>query len=180
MSQSFSNIKTFYYKHQGMIFPFSFIAVYSVFHLMYFYVPDETLKQIYYDYLVTISADLINFFAPEERVFARNNSLLSARANLEVVRGCDGAGVMFLMTAAILVFSASLKRKLIGLLAGLALVYVLNQIRIISLYFIVVYQRDWFLPVHTYVAPSFIILFCSLFFMWWAFQAPLPQQHATE
>lgn len=169
-SSTKNKLMEFYNKYQSLIFPVSFIAVYSVFHLMYFYVPDATLKQIYYDYLVTISADIINFFAPSERVFARNNSLLSARANLEVVRGCDGAGVMFLMTAAILVFSASIKRKIVGLVCGLILVYVLNQIRIISLYFIVVYRRDWFLPVHTYVAPSFIILFCSLFFMWWAFQ----------
>ncbi len=108
-----------------------------------------------YHGVVKVCADLINIIAPLEQVLAQQNHLISAHAKLEIVRGCDGAGVLFLVISAILVFPASLRRKLLGLLFGVSLIYGINLLRIGALYFVVAYQPDYFSLIHTYLAPTF-------------------------
>ncbi len=152
-------------------------AVYILFHSLYFAIPDKILAQIYHDVVVTFCASVINFFVSTEGVTVHQNALISSRAHLEVVRGCDGVGVMMLIIAAILVFSTSLKHKITGLVSAVGLVYVLNLIRIVGLYFVVAYQSDWFLPLHSFIAPTLIILLCSLFFMYWAFIQSADDHH---
>ncbi|WP_243221680.1 exosortase family protein XrtM [Methylobacter sp. S3L5C] len=124
---------------------------------------------MYYHGVVTICADLINMLAPLEQVLPQQNHLLSVKANLEIVRGCDGAGVLFLMVSAIVAFPSTWRRKLIGLLLSIGLIYLLNLLRIITLYFIIAYQPDWFLLVHAYLAPTLMIIVGCVYFVWWAF-----------
>jgi exosortase family protein XrtM len=136
----------------------------------YFKIPVELfVNVIYYHGVVAICADLINWLAPLEVVFAKQNHLLSAKADLEIVRGCDGAGVLFLVVSAVLVFPSGLKRKLIGLLLGFALIYSLNLLRIFALYFVIAYQPGWFQLIHTYIAPTLMVIFGCCYFAWWAF-----------
>ncbi len=153
-------------KHSKVIqilnFPVSLFVVYALLHTLYFAIPNEILIIIYQKYVVTLCASIINIITPTEYVSVSKNALISSRAHLEVVRGCDGVGVMILIISAVLVFSTSIKHKIIGLIAGVGLVYLLNLIRIIGLYFVVVYQKEWFLPIHSYLAPTLIILLCSL------------------
>ena len=164
--------KTFLNRKQELRFLLVFLSCYGLLHMAYFMVPDKFLRDVvFHTGIVTVSQSVINISAPREHVSAVGNKLVSTKASLEVVRGCDGSGALFLIMAAILAFSATLKRKLLGLFLGLALIYGLNQIRIIGLYFLVAYQRDWFLPVHTYFAPSFIVIVSCIFFAWWAFGA---------
>jgi exosortase family protein XrtM len=147
-----------------LIFP----AVYAVLHFAYFALPENILRQgMHYYGIVLPAATLLNVFAPHEGVFAQVGSLHSARASLEIVRGCDGAGVMFLLVAAILASRAGIKHKLLGILAGTALVYLLNELRVIALYFVVAYRSTWFGPLHNYFVPMLLIASTVLFFFWW-------------
>jgi exosortase family protein XrtM len=88
---------------------------------------------------------------------------------LEIVRGCDGAGVLFLIISAILVFPAGLMRKLLGLLLGIGLIYGLNLLRICILYYVIAYQPSWFQLIHTYAAPTLMVILGCFYFAWWAF-----------
>lgn len=155
---------------QELKFLVLFAAVYFVFYSLYFLIPDDVLRNIiYYHGIVSISADIINLFTAAENVSAAQNKIMSQRAILEVVRGCDGSGSMFLIMAGVIAFSCSLKQKLIGLVAGVGLLYLLNQIRIVGLYYVVAYRSEWFLPIHTYFAPTLIVVISVLFFAWWAY-----------
>ena len=147
-----------------------FVGCYALLNYGYFKIPvDLFMKIIYYHGVVTICADLINMLAPLEQVLAQQNHLLSAKADLEIVRGCDGAGVLFLVVSAIVAFPSTGRRKLIGLLLGIGLIYLINLLRISALYFIIAYQPDWFLLVHTYLAPTLMIIVGCCYFAWWAF-----------
>lgn len=146
-----------------------FVTFYAVLHYAYFQIPNESFRVIYHDGLGLFCADLINFIAPLEKVSAFQNYLTSSTANLEIIRGCDGAGALFLIASAILAFPAGLKRKCLGLFLGVSMMYLINLIRISSLYFVIAYRPDWFILVHTYLAPSLMIVLGSLFFIWWAF-----------
>jgi exosortase family protein XrtM len=72
---------------------------------------------------------------------------------LEVVLGCDGSAALFLIMTAVIAFSVTIKLKVLRVFLGVLLVYLLNRIRIVGLNFVVAYQWDWFLPIHTYFAP---------------------------
>jgi exosortase family protein XrtM len=126
---------------------------------------------IYYHGVVSVCADLINISAPQEHILPLQNHLLSSKADLEIVRGCDGAGVLFLIVSAILVFPSTWVRKLTGLILGITLIYVLNLLRIIVLYFVLVYYPDWFELLHEYIAPTLMVLVACAYFAWWAFGA---------
>lgn len=147
-----------------------FVGCYVLFDYAYFKIPVDLFSNvIYYHGVVAICADLISWLAPLEQVLAKQNHLVSAKADLEIVRGCDGAGVLFLVVSAILVFPSGLKRKLIGLLLGIGLIYGLNLLRICVLYFVIAYQPGSFQLIHTYIAPTLMVIFGCFYFAWWAF-----------
>ena len=149
-----------------------FVGCYTLLNYGYFKIPDDLfMRVIYYHGVVTICADLINMFAPLEQVLAQQNHLLSAKANLEIVRGCDGAGVLFLVVSAIIAFPSTGRQKLIGLLLGISLIYLINLLRISILYFVIAYQPDWFQLIHVYLAPTLMVLVGCCYFAWWAFGA---------
>jgi exosortase family protein XrtM len=102
---------------------------------------------------------------------AQQNHLLSAKANLEIVRGCDGAGVLFLVVSAIIAFPSIWRRRLVGLFLGIGLIYLLNLLRICILYFVIAYRPGWFPLVHVYLAPTLMVMVGCCYFAWWAFDA---------
>lgn len=145
-----------------------FLSVYLLFYSLYFAVPNLFLANVFYhNFIVFPAAFVINLCAPIEAIQAVVNKLISSKASLEIVRGCDGAGVAFLLMAAILAFKAKWKQKLAGLTVCLMMIFVINQIRIIGLYFIVAYQNNWFDIAHTYFAPTLIIIVSCLYFYGW-------------
>lgn len=164
-----SEASRLYGRHEWLQF-ILFLGCYALLDYAYFKIPvDLFVNVIYYHGVVAICADLINFLAPLEQVLAKQNHLLSAKADLEIVRGCDGAGVLFLVVSAVLVFPSGLKRKVLGLLLGIGLIYTINLVRICVLYFIIAYHPDWFQLIHTYVAPTLMVVLGCFYFAWWAF-----------
>lgn len=150
-----------------------FIGCYALLDYAYFKIPDELFANvIYYHGVVLVCADLINWLAPLEQVLPKQNHLISNKADLEIVRGCDGAGVLFLLVSAILVFPAKSGKKLTGLMLGMGLIYVLNLLRISVLYFVIAYQAGWFQLVHTYLAPTLMVMAACAYFAGWALAAP--------
>jgi len=101
-------------------------------------------------------------------VVAGGGKLSSPRATLSIVRGCDGAGVTFLLIAAVLAFSAGWKYKLLGAAGALVLTYALNELRVVGLYFVAAYHSEWFGLLHDYLVPTLLIVACCIFFAAWA------------
>lgn len=145
-----------------------FAAIYAVFHYLYFLIPNEVLTTLLYRWAITEPAAwVINMIAQGELVSAEYHKLISNNVILEIVRGCDGSGVFFLISAAILAFRAGWQRTLSGLLLALLLVYALNQLRVIGLFFILIHQPEWFTPLHTFYIPSLLIVIAGLFYLNW-------------
>jgi exosortase H (IPTLxxWG-CTERM-specific) len=117
--------------------------------------------------LVEVSAMVIRLFgghAAAQQVILRNPSNGFA---MEVLDGCNGDDVVVLLWAAILAYPASWKQKGKGLLAGTGAIYVINFLRIISLFYLGQYNRQWFEFAHLYVWESvFVLLTLTIFWMW--------------
>ena len=117
--------------------------------------------------LVEASAMVIRLFgghAAAQQVILRNPSNGFA---MEVLDGCNGDDVVVLLWAAILAYPASWLQKGKGLLAGTATIYVINFLRIISLFYLGQYDVRWFEFAHLYVWESvFVLLTLTIFWTW--------------
>jgi len=156
-----------------------FASVYGALEGLYFILPDDFLRDVVYRRgIIEVGAGIIRLITPEVPVAASANVLQSGALVLEVVRGCDGAGAAFLLIAAIASFPARLSRKLLGVAAAVALTWALNEMRLVSLFYLAANHRPWFLPVHVYLAPTLVIALSCVYFAWWATFAPA-RRHAA-
>jgi exosortase family protein XrtM len=87
---------------------------------------------------------------------------------LEVVRGCDGSGALFLLLAA-LVAAEGVRwtARAWGALAGALMLYGLNEARLVALYFAAVHRPAWFNSLHEYFIPSLLVMSVGLFYLAW-------------
>jgi exosortase family protein XrtM len=148
------------------------LLYYGLMHGAYFLVPNTALHHAIYPALFGAPAVyVINSISPAEQSYSRDNRISSRHAALEIVRGCDGSGVWFLITAAVLAFPAPWRMRALGILGGVLLVYLLNLARLSVLYFVVARAPDWFLPLHTYFIPTLLIVLVSLYYLAWVSRA---------
>lgn len=152
------------------LFPMGFLAVSLALGSLFEAISETALQRFYLNHLATISAQLINILSPSNKALVLQN-IIFGKAHLEIASTCSGLSFLSLLGAAILVFTTSIRNKVIGVVIGIILVLLLNLVRIISLYFTIAYQPEWFLWIHLYVAPTLMIILCCLFFAGWAFWA---------
>jgi len=104
---------------------------------------------------------------PDDRVAVKAHEVHSARVRLNILPGCEGTELFFLLIAGVLAFPASWRAKLAGLALGLPLVFTLNVVRVAALYVTV---RDFpaqFELMHGYVAPTAFVALLGVFFLVW-------------
>jgi exosortase H (IPTLxxWG-CTERM-specific) len=91
--------------------------------------------------------------------------------------GCNGVEACIVLFAAIVAFPARWRDRLVGLAAGFAAVQALNVVRIISLFYLGQWNREWFEFAHHYLWQGLIMLDVLVVFLVWA--RYFPQRLAT-
>lgn len=86
--------------------------------------------------------------------------------------GCNGVEAMICLTAAIVAFPASWKSKLYGLFFGFLAIQALNIVRIISLFYLLQWDKEWFDWAHLYLWQALIILDALVVFIIWVRMLP--------
>lgn len=74
---------------------------------------------------------------------------------------------MLLLVAAIWAFQMSIRKKILGSLIGVFILYVFNLIRIVALYYLLKYRPDVFDVTHVYIGQILLILIAFMFFILW-------------
>jgi exosortase H (IPTLxxWG-CTERM-specific) len=102
---------------------------------------------------------------------AAGTVIRSPRFAIDVQNGCNGIEAAILLAAAIFAFPATLRSRLIGLLAATVAIELLNLVRLSSLVWLGEHYRPIFDFVHVAVWQSLVILAAiSLFVLWsWKF-----------
>jgi exosortase/archaeosortase family protein len=122
---------------------------------------------VYRFYIETLtvrpSVALIQMIVPQDGVAARGARLLWPGGGISVYSGCDGVEVMQLLLAAFVAVSGRWRQRLLGVAFGLLLIYLLNQARIVGLYFAARHDRALFELLHGLAGPL-IIAVTTLFF----------------
>ena len=162
---------------QGKRPVFKFVALFAVF-MGLFYVVDaipyvkSTIFPAYLRLNAQASGGIISIFEDSTKVVGE--SISSPRYSLSIARGCDAVEPSALFVAGVLAFPAALMSKLPGLLIGTFCLMVINQIRIISLFYVGIYWPKAFHIMHVDVWQAVFIFLAILFWTLWALRAIRP------
>jgi exosortase H (IPTLxxWG-CTERM-specific) len=99
---------------------------------------------------------------------ASGTRLAGAGIALDLRNGCNGVWATLIYVSAVLAFPSSLRSKLWGAALGVIAIFLVNLIRVVSLYFIVLYYPSAFEGAHIYVWQSVIIAAAVLLWLFWA------------
>ena len=98
---------------------------------------------------------------------------------IKIANGCSGIEAGILLGAGMMAFPATWGQRALGWVAGTAAIMTLNVVRVISLYYIGQYSRDWFDWAHLYAWDVLIMIDGLVVFFLWVRWLP-PYAHARN
>ena len=118
----------------------------------------EAVIQPFTGLLAALSTALILPF--DDTVIAQGRILRDAATGfaVSIEAGCNGVEAAIVLIAGILAFPASLRHKVVAILAGFFFVQALNVVRIISLFYLGQWNYTVFEWFHLYLWPVLIML----------------------
>lgn len=115
--------------------------------------------------IAVVSGALLNVLG--QGVVVTGVVLSAAGHAVSIQNGCNGIEAIVLLVAAILAFPATWRQRLIGLVAGIALIQVLNLARVVTLFLINRYHPQLFELFHLAVWQTVIGgATVALFYVW--------------
>lgn len=126
--------------------------------------------------LAAISTWLVTVFDPNVQAIGKIMRSTTNGFAVSIEAGCNGVEATIVLLAAILAFPAPLKNKLVGLAAGIVAVQGLNVVRVISLFYLGQWDRQWFEWAHLYVWQALIML--DVLIVWLVWVRTLPRGDA--
>lgn len=145
----------------------AFLALFMGLQYGYQLAKGSVIEHVVIDMITVKPCVLILSWLSSEPVWAEGHRILTATSRMSVLNGCEGVESIFLMIAAILAFPSTVRQKAWGLMSGVTVVYLTNQLRIASLFYAARYNRTAFDALHGYIAPTFIVLVGILFYLHW-------------
>jgi exosortase H (IPTLxxWG-CTERM-specific) len=94
-------------------------------------------------------------------------SIISGKFSISIAMGCDAIEAMALFAIAVIAFPGKIKHKIIGVVSGIFILYLLNQVRIISLFLVGIYYRKAFELMHVEVWQFLFIIFAIALWIIW-------------
>ncbi|HPE62245.1 MAG TPA: exosortase H [Thiolinea sp.] len=110
---------------------------------------------------------LMSFFDADVRVSGKVITSTLTGFGVSIEPGCNGVEAMIVLLAAIIAFPAPLLYKLKGLLWGFVAIQGLNLLRIITLFYLGQWSREWFDWAHLYIWQALIMLDALVVFLIW-------------
>jgi len=90
-----------------------------------------------------------------------------SRVALSVFEGCNSINVMIVFVAFLVAYKGSWKNLAWFLPLGLVLIYLANLARVVLLYFVAEYWRQYFYYIHKYLFTAAIYLIVFILWWWW-------------
>jgi exosortase H (IPTLxxWG-CTERM-specific) len=122
--------------------------------------------------LARVSTWLVTVFDPNVMAIGKIMRSTTNGFAVSIEAGCNGVEATIVLLAAILAFPAPWKHKLAGLAAGIVAVQGLNVVRVISLFYIGQWDRQWFEWAHLYVWQALIMLDVLIVWLIWVRTLP--------
>lgn len=118
----------------------------------------------------------------DDNVIATGNVLRDSVSGfgVRIERGCNGLEAVIILFSAIFAFPAPFKNKMIGFIAGLFAIQLLNLVRIISLYYLGQWNYTAFEWFHLYLWQALIILDALVVWIIWLRTLPASQRRPDD
>jgi exosortase/archaeosortase family protein len=113
------------------------------------------------------AAALLGWIDPAAGVQAAGPRLAAPGGGLNVLRGCEGTDVLLLLAAAMIAAPLPWRWRAAGLVAGIAVVFVLNQARLVTLFYAHRADAGWFDLAHGLLLPLAMVAGAGLFYLAW-------------
>ncbi len=145
----------------------SLIALQIIVFYFFYWIPalEKNVFAPLVNFYALLSSKALNMFGYQTTVLY--DTIKSAQFSVSIHKGCDALEPMALLVAGILAFPALMKQKLSGIIMGLLFLFLLNVVRIATLFLIGVYQPQFFEAMHIEVWQIiFIIAGIAYWFLW--------------
>lgn len=119
----------------------------------------------YTTFIASISGHILRLLGED---LTTNGCVLSSpRFAVTIYNGCNGLITSLIFISGVIAFPATLRAKAIGVVGGLLAIQAINQIRIVSLFYIGVFAPQFFNESHVFIWQSLVILAgVSLWVLW--------------
>lgn len=114
---------------------------------------------------VETASALIRLLTPQIDAHAVGPHIVASGGGLNVLRGCEGVELLFLLTAALLAHPFDWRVRLGGWAGGVALIFVLNEARLLALFYSYREDRALFDQLHGLTAPVLMVAAIVVFFV---------------
>lgn len=114
----------------------------------------------------------------DANVIAEGDVIRNAQNGLaiQIAPGCNGVEALIIMFSAIMAFPSTWIYKIKGLILGFFAIQGLNTVRIISLFYLLQWDKVWFEWFHLYLWQALIILDALVVWLIWLRYLPRKEQ----
>jgi exosortase H (IPTLxxWG-CTERM-specific) len=120
-------------------------------------------------FVANCSSILMNIFGAGSKV--TGYTLSTDKFSINVVDGCNGIYATAILVSGVIAYPASLRKRFYGIIFGFIAVFLVNLIRVISLFYLGLHFPDIFQEVHVYVWQPIIILWAIIVWDFWSRKA---------
>lgn len=139
------------------------VAGIMVYNASYPYTRDVLIHHLQ----VKPAAWLIQHLHPSLSVAVREAAIAGGGVELSIMRGCDGVEAWLVMFTALVAFPAPVMRRIRGFVYGTLLIFSLNLLRIVSLFFWALIKPAWFHVAHGMIWQTIMLLSALVFVLIW-------------
>jgi exosortase/archaeosortase family protein len=145
-----------------------FVVVFGALQLGWQMLDGSALAHVVVDRGVVIPTAAIGAaLTPAFGIHALGHRLLGFSGGINVVNGCDGMEILFLLVAGFVVAPLPWRARLLGTLAGIPVVYLLNLARILVLFYTRHADIKVFDVIHGIVTPVLMVVSIAAFYYAW-------------
>lgn len=121
-------------------------------------------RLVVHDLTVAPAVSAIRSLTPDIAATAKGASIKAPGGGLNILNGCEGTEVVFLLLAAFLAVRLPWRVALAATLGGLIWIFLLNQARILTLFYAFRADRASFDILHTAVLPAILVALAAAYF----------------
>ncbi len=115
--------------------------------------------------IAVISAALIN--VGDSDAVATGTQICSNSGAVDIKEGCNGLYATVILLAGMVAFPASWRQRAIGILLGTVALFVINLIRVITLFYLSASHPELFQEAHMFIWQFAIIIIAALLWLVW-------------
>lgn len=161
--------KRFWSQHRRVIIPtLTFFITVGIFIFIYSIIITSGPFHGFMAFTAQVTGIMLNLTGRGVQVI--DIVVTSPQFAFQIVDLCTAIMPMMIFTAAVLAYPSRIKEKVIGLLIGLVGIFLVNQIRLVSLFYIGAYAPGIFETAHLLVWQSLMILLAIGFWLIWVYK----------